>query len=140
MDYKRGIQVSGTYNYHGWLWDIDLTSKRPFHHFPFTFCFLGVNPNYWHPFIGMWTIWLIWMIPTCGSKLVNNMQPCSKQSCLWQWRTWPLLNIEIHYNMAPSMQVGIDPRIGRLNMRIMFICSKQHLLHWMSKLSVSFCV
>jgi hypothetical protein len=46
LDYKRGIQVSGTYNYHGWPWDIDLKSKHPLHHFPFTFCFLGVDPNY----------------------------------------------------------------------------------------------
>jgi hypothetical protein len=26
--------------------------------FPFTFCFVGVNPNQ-HPFIGMWPMWLI---------------------------------------------------------------------------------
>jgi hypothetical protein len=26
--------------------------------FPFTFCFVGVNPN-WHPFVGMWPMWLI---------------------------------------------------------------------------------
>jgi hypothetical protein len=44
-------------------------------HFPFIFC-----PNYQHPFVRIWPMWLIWMIPMCESRLVN-MQPCSNESC-----------------------------------------------------------
>jgi hypothetical protein len=43
---KKGIHVIGTYSCHGWQWDTNLRSKCPFHHFPFIFCFLGMNLNY----------------------------------------------------------------------------------------------
>jgi hypothetical protein len=133
MDYRKGIHVIGTYNYHSWPWDIDSTRKHPLHHFPPTFCFLGVNPNYWHSFIRMWLmsrlIWMIW--PMCGFKLVNNVHPCLEESYLWQWRTWPSHNTNIDYNMQPFMEVDIDSNFGDLNLKIIFICNKQHPLHWM---------
>jgi hypothetical protein len=43
--------VIGTYNCHGWLWDIDLGSIYPLHHFPLFNFFWDMYPNYQHPFI-----------------------------------------------------------------------------------------
>lgn len=61
---KKGIHVIGTYSCHGWQWDTNLTSKCPFHHFPFIFCFLGMNLNYWHLIVRMCPMWLI-LISQC---------------------------------------------------------------------------
>jgi hypothetical protein len=66
-----------------------------------------------------------------GSKLVNSVHPCLKESCLWKWRTWPSQNINIDYSMPPFMEVDIDSRFGGLDLQILFICNKQHLLYWM---------
>jgi hypothetical protein len=90
-----------------------------------------MNPNYWHWFIGMWPTWLIWMIPICGLKLVSSMQPCSKESCLWQWKIWPSYNTNIHYDMPPSREVDIHFKFEGLNLETMFLYSRQRLPHCM---------
>ncbi len=60
---------------------------------------------------------LILVILTCGFKLVNNMQPCSKESCYGN-ENLAITQIEIHYRKPLSMEVGIDLKLGGLNLEI----------------------
>jgi hypothetical protein len=69
------------------------------------------------------------MVNLVDPNVWDNGRPCSKESCLWQWKTWPLHNLKIHYNMAPFVKVGIYLSFKGLNLDIMFICNKQHLTH-----------
>jgi hypothetical protein len=55
---------------------------------------LNVNPNYQHPLIGMQLMWLIWMIPLGGFKLVNNV--------LFYSKIYAYGNGEFDYRITPK--------------------------------------
>jgi len=50
MASKKIILKTGTYNYHGWPWDIFLVRKLPLHHSHHIFYRLVVTLTYYPPF------------------------------------------------------------------------------------------
>jgi hypothetical protein len=43
-------------------------------------------------------------------------------------KIYPSHNTNVHYIMPPHVQLGMDPRFEGLNLEIVIICNKQHLL------------